>query len=297
MYSLLTEETRAVGMGPDEWRPRQKIPCFGKDTIRKAEMQEITVAFKCETGPQPVNEDLLNMVKILSHDVRGPLVTIMVALKLLRKGAYGKMDKGVSEELDNMTKIVLKNIGTLENFLGRALSLNSGLDSPRGRLFLKRDVLDPVMDEFSRDFEKTGTTIENRISSMSLGDFPIQGNAFLLRSVFRNLIKNAINHGDRNCRVVIDLNDHGPAIGIDVFNSGRPIPQESRGKLFRKFNNIERGSCGIPEGMGLGLYLVREILISHGGDIRYEAARDGSHFIFTLPCLGKDVPSINRSCP
>ncbi len=284
-------------MEPHEHGTGHEVPIIDNVTAQGAGVKEKERTFQDNRGDaRPVHEDLLDMVKILSHDIRSPLVTITAALRLLKKGAYGQVNGVVSDELENLSNIVIQTIGTLEDFLGKALSISCDLDSPRERLLLKRDVVEPVMDEFSGDFKKNGTIIEYRLSSISFGDFPIQGNLFLLRSVFRNLIKNALNHGKRDCKIIIGLKDQGSIIGIDVFNSGRPIPPELREMLFQKFNKMKKGTCGVPEGMGMGLYLVKEILQSHGGNIRYEAETEGSHFIFTLPCMGKIESLPGGSC-
>jgi signal transduction histidine kinase len=72
---------------------------------------------------------------------------------------------------------------------------------------------------------------------------------------------------------------------LNVFNSGKPIPEDHRDKLFTKFmrfGNNGNGN-GILDGMWLGLYLIKTIIQKHGGDIWYEAKENGSNFVFTLP--------------
>lgn len=54
-------------------------------------------------------EEFYDMMKILSHDIRTPLVIISAALKLLKKGVYGEVDKGVYAELDRLFEIVIRN--------------------------------------------------------------------------------------------------------------------------------------------------------------------------------------------
>jgi signal transduction histidine kinase len=70
---------------------------------------------------------------------------------------------------------------------------------------------------------------------------------------------------------------------MNVFNIGTPIPEEYRSMLFSKFGRIPSKQNQNREGMGLGLYLVKEIIQHHGGCIWYEAMDDGSSFAFILP--------------
>lgn len=68
-----------------------------------------------------------------------------------------------------------------------------------------------------------------------------------------------------------------------MFNSGEPISEPLRAQLFNKFPLIQENDKG-TKGIGLGLYLIKEIIQRHGSVIWYEAKEDGSNFVFTLPC-------------
>jgi two-component system sensor histidine kinase KdpD len=60
------------------------------------------------------------------------------------------------------------------------------------------------------------------------------------------------------------------------------VPREQQEKLFTKFFRGEAGSKDHRNGVGLGLYLTKEIIHRHGGEIWYEARHDGSDFVFTI---------------
>ncbi len=64
-----------------------------------------------------------------------------------------------------------------------------------------------------------------------------------------------------------------------VYNSGDPVPEEYRAKLFSKSTHGNKGS----DGAGMGLYLINKIMQKRGGNISYEAKEDGSNFVFTFP--------------
>jgi two-component system sensor histidine kinase KdpD len=66
-----------------------------------------------------------------------------------------------------------------------------------------------------------------------------------------------------------------------VYNTGPPIPEQKRSVLFTKFGRV--GEEPFSEGVGMGLFLVKEIINQHGGDIWYEEIDNGSAFFFTLP--------------
>ena len=65
-----------------------------------------------------LNEKIMNMLKIMSHDIRGSLISISATLKLLSRGYYGKMDEGVANNLKDLLSKTVGLIGITEEYLG-----------------------------------------------------------------------------------------------------------------------------------------------------------------------------------
>lgn len=231
-------------------------------------------------------QDLYDMMKILSHDIRSPLVTIGAALKLLKKGSYGALDEGVCVELDKLLEIVVQATRIMEDFMGRVFSLSGTSDMHHEILDIRKDIADPVIFELEKRIQEKGIVIFNddpgpgaEVKALTAGD------SFLLKAVFRNLIHNAIRYGGKGCIMSYSIKNQASFHKITVFNSGRPIPDEEQNKLFNKFCSIKRDPNSANGGMGVGLYFAKEIVQKHGGRIWYEACKNGSKFIFTLPCI------------
>ena len=236
-----------------------------------------------EKNVRLLNQHILNMLMIMSHDIRGPLVAIAATLKLLIRGIYGNMDESVMNTLTDLLSRVAQLLGVAEDYLGRAQSVDGFFKFEREVLDLRQDIIDPVLDELSNDIQQRNIIIDNRLGAIPAGTIPVHVNKIWLKAVFRNLFKNAIKYGGTGCRIAFGFEDHGGFYRLNVYNSGKPIPEEHRGKLFTKFGRIEPREGPVPDGVGLGLFLIKEIICKHGGDIWYEGKLDGSDFIFTIP--------------
>jgi signal transduction histidine kinase len=232
-----------------------------------------------------LNEKILNMVKAMSHDVRGSLLSISATLKLLSRGYYGKMDEAVVHRIKELFSKTSGLIGVTEEYLGRSFSVNDDLDTEVESLDLMKDILIPVLKELSPELKGHHLLIDHRLHAMSNKPISIRTNRIWLKMVFRNLLKNAIKYGDKEGMIALGFEDQGSSYRLNVYNNGRPIPEEYRERLFTKFMGNGNGGNGneVVGGTGLGLYLVKKVIKKLGGEIWYEAKEYGSNFVFTLP--------------
>jgi signal transduction histidine kinase len=225
----------------------------------------------------------MNALKIMFHDIRGSLVSMSATLKLLTRGYYGKMDEGVTNHLKELLSRTISLNGLTEEYLSRAFSVDGDLEIEDDALDLKQDIIDPILEELSPELRGHCIRIENRFDEMSTRRISIKANRFWWKTVFRNLLKNAIKYGNPGGTIAIGFENQGSFYRLNVYNSGNPIPEEYQNKIFKKFTRFRNNGNGGSDGMGLGLYLVKEIIRKHGGDIWYQAEEGGSNFVFTLP--------------
>ena len=237
---------------------------------------------KSERRIRELNRHVLDMLMIMSHDIRGPLVSIAATLKLLMRGSFGQMDQSVWNTVADLMARVRNLIGIAEDCLGSAHSIDGALLDKKKIIDLRQDIIDPVLDEMSNEIDERQIVIDNRLGAIPAGTIPIGSEMGWLKAVFRNLFKNAIKYGGKGCVIAFGFEDHGSFHRLNVYNSGLPIPVEHRDKLFTKFSHIDEG----PEkqdGFGMGLYLIRELVRKNEGDMWYEPRENGSDFILILP--------------
>jgi CheY-like chemotaxis protein/two-component sensor histidine kinase len=238
---------------------------------------------KLKLGISGLNEEILHMLMVMSHDIRGSLVSVGAGLQLLGRGVYGKMDESADRKVAELYNRVKCLAGMAEDFLGKAFAAKEDLVVEREHLDLKQDIIDPVLDELTAEIRDHDIALENCLQDTRECNLPIKANRIWLRTVFRNLFNNAIKYGGDGCTIGIGIEESGPYYRLNVYNSGEPIPEVCRDKLFTKFASLSGKESRSNGSIGLGLYMVKDIIEKHGGEITYEAQRNGSSFVFTLP--------------
>ena len=236
-----------------------------------------------ETRVRVLNKEILNMLMVVSHDLRSPLVSVEATLKLLMRGTYGQMDNSVKNTVIDLHGRIERLLGVAEDCLGKVSAVAGEVDFKKKMLDLREDIIDPVLNEFSQEMEEQNIVIDNRLGAVPVRRIPLKADKVWLKIVFRNLFSNAIKHGGRGCVLAFGCEDCGSHYKLNVYNSGEPVPDDFRDKLFIKFHRIGEGGELTSEGMGLGLYLIKQIIQKHGGDIWYEPKEWGSNFVLTLP--------------
>jgi signal transduction histidine kinase len=246
-------------------------------------------AAECQSAAAPrqfpaLNEEILKMLWIMTHDIKDSLTSMATTLASLHKDSLGVDGEGACRKLNELYSRAKRLIGMTEDFMGKATSVNGEVEIEHEEMDLREDVVDPVLDELCTELRESNIAIDNQLDVMPTNHIPVMGNTTWLRTVFRNLLKNAISYGGKGCTVAIGIQDNASVFRVNVFNSGSPVPAQDRDRLFSKFGRIaSNGGSRCGSGVGLGLYLTKEILRKHGGDIWYEAYKHGSNFVFTIP--------------
>jgi signal transduction histidine kinase len=148
-----------------------------------------------------------------------------------------------------------------------------------------RDILDEIIEDLAPIVSQNQMEIIDRVDSDLL---PIYADKIQLGRVFNNLISNTIVHNPRGTKIEISaevISDRREQwIRCTIRDNGVGIPSLQRPYLFDLYargNNARR----MP-GLGLGLYLCRQIIVAHHGEIGFNAPVDGgSEFWFTIPII------------
>lgn len=229
-----------------------------------------------------INQELLNLLMVMSHDLRGGLLALGAGMNLLGRGVFGPMDPDAAQKTADLYARLKSLTGITEDFLGKAYSLTEEIELQRETVDLFLEILRPVVEEISLEARDRVLGIEIHPPIEHGRRLPVLADRVWLKTVFRNLLRNAVRHGQQGTTVRIGVKVKESKYKINVYNSGQPIPENFQSRLFARFARFSRGGR-TTTGVGMGLYLIREIVQKHGGKIWYEPRENGSNFVFTLP--------------
>jgi signal transduction histidine kinase len=112
----------------------------------------------------------------------------------------------------------------------------------------------------------------------------VQGDELRLEQVFQNLIQNALKYSAHDAPVRVTVRQHGATVDVAVRDRGIGIPEASLPHLFDRFYRATNVQDAAVTGMGIGLYVVKEIVELHGGQVGVESVEgQGSTFTVSLP--------------
>src|SRR5262249_30867163 len=114
----------------------------------------------------------------------------------------------------------------------------------------------------------------------------VRGDPEQLRVAFRNLLDNAARYAGESVRVDVRARAISPRrLEVEVADAGIGFPEHAQSKLFGRFQRLSQGAVRSTRGLGLGLFIVRNVVRAHGGKVRAESEGEGkgSRFVITLP--------------
>jgi K+-sensing histidine kinase KdpD len=217
-------------------------------------------------------------LSIAAHELKTPITSLLGSAQLLMR----RMDQG-ELGLDSRTRERVRTIETQARRLGHLVT--QLLDVSRvqaGRLMLDRrptDVAELTRSVVSHLDEQDDTP---RIIVRGPPHATAMVDPLRIEQVLTNLLSNALKYGPREKPILVDICPEDTRLSISVRDFGPGIPRQRRRGLFDRFYQARAGDH--RSGMGLGLYISRQIVEQHGGTIVAEFPRDGgTRVVVVLP--------------
>jgi signal transduction histidine kinase len=212
-------------------------------------------------------------ITILGHDLRDPLSTVIISANTL----------AANPGLKSEQRMVAARIGRACNRMQRMI--NDVLDFARGHLGggIPASPTLNDMGEICRAAtdEAIGANPQRRISVDIEGELRGAFDRDRVHQAMTNLISNAVHHSEADIEVHAFEGDDGHAVFTEVTSHGEVIPEDIRRRLFDPFAHFDGASP--RQGLGLGLYIVQQIALAHGGVCSVRSDDTGTTFSIRWP--------------
>lgn len=222
----------------------------------------------------------------VSHELRTPLTSIKGYIDNLRDGIAGALDEKQQNYLDRMSKNADHLVRLINDLLDVSLIESGKMALNLTTLSLRDLVAETINNLRPIAAEKQLEVIvkEFEVESQIRGDYA------KLEQVITNLLDNAIKFTHPGGRITITLQHDEQFLKTSIQDTGIGIPPEKRSKIFERFYRIEQEAPSKVNGTGLGLYIAKNLIEMHGGQIWViSEVGKGSEFSFILPAkLGRD---------
>jgi len=211
----------------------------------------------------------------LAHELRNPLAPIGNGVQIL------KLSSSSDQRLKRATEMMERQMSHLVRLVDDLLDVSRiarGKAPLRPETLSLNEVLAAALESNTLQLETKQLELQVQIPADTVR---VHGDRVRLTQVFSNLLANAIKYTDPGGRIAIRLQRDEHAVVVSVQDTGAGIPRESLSSVFELFAQLG-SSRQSPSGLGIGLALVRQLVVQHGGEVQAYSAGPGRGSTFTV---------------
>ncbi len=267
---------------PDRAMNDEKLPLAEILAERAALAIENAKLYTEQVDARRKVEDLSRLkdefLSIASHELRTPVTSIkgytQLAKTLIRENDLRTSEEYLDvalDQIDRMSRLILEllDVSRIET----------------GRIEIRREPI--PWNNFVNDVvHRHHTAVSERRFQLNLpvGHKRVLGDRDRLEQVLGNLMENAVKYSPDGSEILVSVDDRGDQLVTSVADRGIGIPSDELGQVFERFHRGRQVSSTNYGGLGLGLYITKQIVERHGGTISVESREGiGTTFSFSLP--------------
>ena len=225
-----------------------------------------------------LEEQKLTFVRHMSHELKTPLANIREGAELL----HDDLQSASTPELTELSDIVRKNSIRLQRLIDDLFDFAAWHDD-RSRLYPETLNLVELLDEILQDYQLALRSRQITVQQKRPANCLLNGDRHRLRSLFDNLLSNALKYAPDGSDIRIDITDLGEVWQVHIQDEGPGIPPELRERVFLPFYQGQSPVHARIPGTGIGLSVAQAAAQAHGGELRVLDSQIGALFEVRLP--------------
>jgi signal transduction histidine kinase len=214
-------------------------------------------------------------IAMTSHEIRGPLTAMITAVDTVRT----RWDKLAPERRDHLLEMVYLQGHQLDRLV-EDLMISAEVESGGLSISPQWVELEPAI---KRALDAAAAKRRAHLLEVFVEPLRAEIDPYRISQVIRNLVENAYKYTPDRTRVAVSAKGVDNGLLLEVADDGEGIPPGKRDQLFEAFSRIEETSAG-QEGVGLGLYVVSQLVAAMDGRIDLASSSRGTTFSIVIPC-------------
>lgn len=215
------------------------------------------------------------IVSKMTHELKTPLAIISSQVEMLQ---YEYDDTKKDYYFSSIMEEIEKMSGLISNILN-----NSFTDSSLPSTLMARDDLSVLLDTLIPKYTCWMTSSNIRFTTSVQEDCFAVFDPMQIEQVINNYIMNAWNHTKPGHQIILTLRQDEESLYCSVYNEGSHIPETEQEHIWKSFYQADQQNSGSSTEIGLGLFIVRDIIRLHRGTCGVFNCRKGVEFWFRLP--------------
>ncbi|MBM9513991.1 ATP-binding protein [Desulfogranum marinum] len=226
-----------------------------------------------------LDKEKVKMIAHISHELKTPLASIKEGAGLLKDGLVGPL----SSSQEEVVTILDNNCHKLQRLIENILDFNMA-EAREAPIDLVETDLGMLINEVVVDHHNP-MLARNIALDLALEPVKVSCNPKQIKTVFDNLVANAIKFTPDNGAIHIYMRKKNDKINVIVEDTGPGIDEEDRPQIFLPFFQGKPPQQSTVKGSGLGLAISKEYIQGCGGTLRLLPSSSGARFSVTLPCV------------
>jgi signal transduction histidine kinase len=227
-----------------------------------------------------LNQQKSDFIKVASHDLKSPVALIKQWASAILDGTFSKPDE-IRMKLEKIKTTADRSIQAVDDVLDI-----TKIDEGRIEYDLQKTDLIPLLKEMTDDHASRARAekgIDMHVSAQSVATAPVRIDVIRIRQVFQNLLDNSYKYTEKGS-IVVTVTEEQKSFLVSVKDTGLGMSKELLPVLFEQFRRDPSVAKKI-QGTGLGLFISKQFVLGHGGEIWAESAGKGtgSAFFVRLP--------------
>jgi len=224
-------------------------------------------------------------LSIASHQLRSPLTAIKGYSSMILEGSFGKLEAKMKEAIERIFLSSERLVIVIEDFLNISRIEQGRMQYDFASVDMA-ELVDGVMKELEQNAKRAGLTFT--FNKKDTGPFVITADFGKVRQVVTNIVDNAIKYTPKgSITVTLDRDADTRKVLLSVTDTGIGISRETLPTLFQKFVRAKGASKVSTSGTGLGLYVVKELMKAHKGQVWVDSPGEGKGSTFYLEFMAE----------